>query len=326
MPAALIKTLEDWNNRMCGCCEMPECPTPPSLVGKHVTVTQTHCGFGFINAENTERYMFQDYAEDETWSHNIPGEQLYTGTYQRRLSKRFVLATGCTYTVDTTSGTPSPGCSYNYGSDYVFNRVETETLNEGASTYFYSLSESEAESSHSYSTVKTRVYSSPIPRDGSSLVAEAKTVIPARFAGGYTNDWFNSARFQKTSSLNFVTSVFMMSTRYRWQIHSDHAGSYFKIIYDIIEEPDGWDIAPPVPPVEPDTVSDPGAEPVELITNPAHVVWENAAEAWANAWDPPADAPPYPSAPSYDAKVWPCYRDWRKSNPNRNVLIWNVGA
>ena len=39
-----------------------------------------------------------------------------------------------------------------------------------------------------------------------------------------------------------------------------------------------------------------------------------------------ADAPPYPSAPSYDAKVWPCYRDWRKSNPNRNVLIWNVGA
>ena len=39
-----------------------------------------------------------------------------------------------------------------------------------------------------------------------------------------------------------------------------------------------------------------------------------------------ADAPPYPSASSYDAKVWPCYRTWRQSHPNRKVLIWNVGA
>lgn len=39
-----------------------------------------------------------------------------------------------------------------------------------------------------------------------------------------------------------------------------------------------------------------------------------------------ADAPPFPSAPTYDAKVWPCYLTWRQSHPKARVLIWNVGA
>lgn len=40
----------------------------------------------------------------------------------------------------------------------------------------------------------------------------------------------------------------------------------------------------------------------------------------------PADAPPYPSAVEYDAKLWPFYRAWRMENPTARVLIWNVGA
>jgi hypothetical protein len=109
---------------------------------------------------------------------------------------------------------------------------------------------------------------------------------------------------------DFLTAAYASKVRYRWKIPSTHLGSYFKIIYDIIEEPDGWDINPPVPPVRPDTVSDPGAEPVELITNPAHVVWENAAEAWANAWDPPADAPPYPEDEPSEEITNPAYNAW----------------
>lgn len=38
------------------------------------------------------------------------------------------------------------------------------------------------------------------------------------------------------------------------------------------------------------------------------------------------DAPPYPSVPEYDAKLWPVYRDWRVGHPDAVVLIWNVGA
>lgn len=38
------------------------------------------------------------------------------------------------------------------------------------------------------------------------------------------------------------------------------------------------------------------------------------------------DAPPYPSASEYDAKVWPFFREWRAAHPTERVLIWNVGA
>lgn len=40
----------------------------------------------------------------------------------------------------------------------------------------------------------------------------------------------------------------------------------------------------------------------------------------------PTEAPPYPSAPEYDAKLWPLYCAWRASHPEARVLIWNVGA
>lgn len=38
------------------------------------------------------------------------------------------------------------------------------------------------------------------------------------------------------------------------------------------------------------------------------------------------DAPPYPSAAEYDAKVWPLFRHWRETHPGIPALIWNVGA
>ena len=38
------------------------------------------------------------------------------------------------------------------------------------------------------------------------------------------------------------------------------------------------------------------------------------------------DAPPYPSAAEYDAKLWPFFRDWRREHPTTPALIWNVGA
>lgn len=40
------------------------------------------------------------------------------------------------------------------------------------------------------------------------------------------------------------------------------------------------------------------------------------------------DRPPFPSAPTYDAKAWPVMRAWysEHSNPVGDVLFWNVGA
>lgn len=38
------------------------------------------------------------------------------------------------------------------------------------------------------------------------------------------------------------------------------------------------------------------------------------------------EAPPYPSAPEYDAKLWPFFCQWRHEHPTTPALIWNVGA
>lgn len=39
------------------------------------------------------------------------------------------------------------------------------------------------------------------------------------------------------------------------------------------------------------------------------------------------EAPPFPSAPTYDAKAWPVMRKWHEDNPPQHpVLFWNVGA
>lgn len=39
------------------------------------------------------------------------------------------------------------------------------------------------------------------------------------------------------------------------------------------------------------------------------------------------DAPPYPSAPTYDAKCWSVMKKWHESHPRLEpCLVWNVGA
>lgn len=39
------------------------------------------------------------------------------------------------------------------------------------------------------------------------------------------------------------------------------------------------------------------------------------------------DVPPFPSAPTYDAKAWSVLQEWRRSHaPTGTILLWNVGA
>jgi len=41
---------------------------------------------------------------------------------------------------------------------------------------------------------------------------------------------------------------------------------------------------------------------------------------------PTHEAPPYPSAAEYDAKLWPFFCAWRTAHPTTPAVIWNVGA
>jgi hypothetical protein len=62
MPEAVIETLDDWNSRLldCGCCIMPECPTPTK---------EYECISGYAESsgiEDPEDTVFKRYAGYET--------------------------------------------------------------------------------------------------------------------------------------------------------------------------------------------------------------------------------------------------------------------
>lgn len=58
--------------------------------------------------------------------------------------------------------------------------------------------------------------------------------------------------------------------------------------------------------------------------------WRATVHASPYAFDKPvkdADMPPFPSAPTYDAKVWSVMQAWRRAGqPTGSILFWNVGA
>lgn len=90
---------------------------------------------------------------------------------------------------------------------------------------------------------------------------------PAAFIGDATGDltaeaWATTASKQSASSLTWPTigdltpwpaeadawsiaseavSASVTATRYRWTVPEAHEGTWFKVMWDIIEEPDGWD-------------------------------------------------------------------------------------
>lgn len=93
-------------------------------------------------------------------------------------------------------------------------------------------------------------------------------------------------------------------TRYRWVIPDTFEGSYFKVTWDILEEPDGWDATIDDPDYEPPVPNDP-PEPIPQVPDPdapdrsfvsQDNTWEWAGpgtsdpDSWKSSWyeiDPP---------------------------------------
>lgn len=59
-------------------------------------------------------------------------------------------------------------------------------------------------------------------------------------------DWISGGSQSISVFSGFPVRATFTLSRFRWQIHIDWIGSYFKITWDILDEPDGWDDPSPV--------------------------------------------------------------------------------
>lgn len=92
---------------------------------------------------------------------------------------------------------------------------------------------------------------------------------------------------------SYNASASATGIRYRWQVPKTFTGKYFKITWDILEEPDGWDATIDDPDYEPPVPNDP-PEPVPQIPDPeapkrTFVSQDNVWE-WTGPGDPDEDS------------------------------------
>ena len=75
--------------------------------------------------------------------------------------------------------------------------------------------------------------------------AEARMLTELDWATMTTFSQCTSSRDDKEVTFSSDTMTSLRWSRFRWVIPDDFEGNYFKITWDVIEEPDGWDDSPP---------------------------------------------------------------------------------
>jgi hypothetical protein len=92
-------------------------------------------------------------------------------------------------------------------------------------------------------TVSTITFSQPITVE--SLTAEVLPVFEA------LSSWTAGSSCEAVRTINFATcggaatqepiDITLRTVRYRWRVPSSHLGTYYKITWDVLYEPVGWD-------------------------------------------------------------------------------------
>lgn len=102
---------------------------------------------------------------------------------------------------------------------------------------------------------------------------EAEDGWPTRGSVSDIKNWFVC----DDSVYTLPVWCYLQKWRYRWGVPDDFDGSYFKITWDILEEPFGWDR----------TINDPG----ETLPDPLPEGYDTPEEWWADHQVPDPDAP-----------------------------------
>lgn len=191
-----IETLDDWNARMCGCCEMPACPLPTqeceSMTSEYHANTNASSGGDYYITAN---YSFYG---------NVVGSGL--GTYDVDWSVRgwYSDVAPCGAVNPDTSATLAEVLAGAFPDGYtiIADSVNTPT---GAVWTFANFV--------------------------SAVLGDFATfTFPLGCAPGSACN----ASFSNVTTLPFLTPLVLRKARYRWAIPESFEGSYFKITWDVV--------------------------------------------------------------------------------------------
>lgn len=238
-----IETLGDWNTRLgyCGCCTMPECPTP-EVVCESKSASRQACGesapasYADLDTECPILLQyFHNFEDVQTFTFTSPSG---TDTETRTIVYTRDADGFCTWTDDTVhdpifSGSLGVFISSTVswsGGVYHRNEVWTNGTYDRLTTYF----SPETESSLT-AVVRSVLDSMDWTADGSCYSEKV-----------YQNRATGACAGSDPASLPYLVSL--TDARFRFRIPSTHTGTYFKIEADQVFYPDGWDTEGGTPP------------------------------------------------------------------------------
>jgi hypothetical protein len=119
-------------------------------------------------------------------------------------------------------------------------------------------------------------------------VIEAELVFPSDCLDA--EGGCSSLRFQQgASDAPLVAAVLILrAAEVQWQVPTTHEGTYFKVWFDVLEEPDGWDATIDDPDYEPPEDNDP-PEPVPQVPKPGRPNRSWYAQDVVREWTGPGE-------------------------------------
>lgn len=246
-----VETLNDWNAIIegCGCCPMPACPIPTISLSAVSLDDMDICGWltttgvvasgAFRTFTWTEPVFWQkkEFIEDWTYTHPTEGEK----SYHRETADEYSFNETfeqCQFarTVDITEG----------GFTFSPTRVtQSEMLTGDTSGFNFTKTIVALDPSYDFLEVEQTIYSQPITNFQSYLMTQAETIFTNRggLAASNSSQWATLEHLQTVGSGLEEKPIVIrwIKTGYQWSVPDEWQGSYFKVTWDVLEEPDGWD-------------------------------------------------------------------------------------
>lgn len=241
-----IETLDDWNARLVCCCDMPGCPTPIKTC-ESKTASRDAVGWTFLTWRAAVGIGFVDgFTEDDL---TCPEKSMIFGhvfqsttvTYSNPMHGGPDTATlevtvdiGAEYTID---GYPSPITQV--GTTFAGGPVNSQTGSSLSGSEVVDLGGGDT------MTVTGSIdFSSPILL--ADVLAEATARLDALTIGDDVLDlcyagYLVEYTFCDEVETEQVARVTLTESRYRWQVPTDHLGTYFLITWDVYFFPTAGD-------------------------------------------------------------------------------------
>lgn len=326
MSEPVIETLDEWNVHLalCGCCRMPTCPGPQASY-QYKSATKDAVGWTIYNwgeafgiwfvppftaagdGQTCEVYrVYRNVTSTSTITSTDPEFEPETVTYSLEVGFNaeyniFGRPVPSTSTGVAHRGGPIDSFSGGVWSGSYSEPLDPENPEEFLETFTGSIT-----------------FTNPVTLGLLESELATKFADLDWFNGGlgeaFRRVWFQSCVFYDVSDTDppvttsrlvrsdYPGAVAWTRARVRWQVPTFHEGTYYKVTWDILDEPSGWD---KVEPTEPDEVSDPGEAPPYAIANPDHARWV----AESAAWDSPIGLP-YPIYEPSETISNPAYNTW----------------